>query len=97
MSNQPPQNPTTVDGICPTCSNPLTIPFPPIILLHDVTTSVISIPHTRGVVCKCGAYYNIIIMGAKIELGLAQQQPPLLNDEPLIKQAFSIHLTGKGN
>lgn len=89
-TNSHPQNPTSVDGICPQCQSPLTLPFPPIVFFHHVTVDMISIPHTQGVTCRCGLYYNIVVVNIAVNLGLMAQEKPVLNEDKLVQPVSNL-------
>ncbi len=87
--------PKVVSGECPTCKGYIEVAAPDIIIFNDVLTSVVSVPHTQGIVCLgCGTYYALYIMGCQLNMALAPGQKPEAEDNKVIPFAAIPGLKG---
>jgi hypothetical protein len=90
------ENPTTIEGICSTCSMKLIVPFPPILHFHHTCADMINIPHIHGITCGgCNTYYSIIITNVAVSLGLIQSEKPILNEDKKVIPFRNLNLIGK--
>lgn len=79
-----------IEGKCHQCTTEIKLPMPNIVLFNDPTTSVISVPHIKGIECpKCLTYHAILIVGCQVNMSLAPAAKPKLEDEPKVLP-FSI-------
>lgn len=71
-----------VEGKCHQCTADIKLPMPNVVLFNDPTTSVISVPHIKGIECpNCLAYHAVLIVGYQITMALAPAVKPKLEEE----------------
>lgn len=67
QQKQQPTQPQFLTDICKVCAGEnfisnLRIPFPPVEIMNNQTSSIVSIPHLKGSICsRCNTYHGLVI------------------------------------